>query len=200
MTNLTTPVVELTHTSKLTRSPTLTKEAPAGTTGLATDLASVATTPNLSFITPDLCSDGHDAPCTNRAGAPTSGANTDAFLSTWVPKIVHSPAFAKDGLLIVTFDEAEIFGAAADASACCNEVAGPASPQPGVTGPGGGKTGTLLLSPFIRPGTVSTVPYNHYSTLATIEDLFGLAKLGQAATTSATFGADVFASRTTAGS
>ena len=64
---------------------------------------------------------------------------------------------------------------------------------------GGGKTGTLLLSPFIRPGTVSTVPYNHYSTLATIEDLFGLAKLGQAATTSATFGPDIFASPTTAG-
>ena len=181
-------------------SGTLPSTAPAGTTGLATDLASVVTTPNLSFITPDLCSDGHDAPCTNRAGAPTSGANTDAFLSTWVPKIVHSPAFAKDGLLIVTFDEADLFGPTADASACCNEVAGPASPRPGVTGPGGGKTGTLLLSPFIRPGTVSTVLYNHYSTLATIEDLFGLAKLGQAATTGASFGSDIFASRTTAGS
>ena len=183
-----------------TPSGTLPGSAPAGTTGLATDLASVATTPNLSFITPDLCSDGHDAPCTNRTGAPTSGANTDAFLSTWVPKIIHSPAFAKDGLLIVTFDEAEIIGPAADASACCNEVAGPASPQPGVTGPGGGKTGTLLLSPFIRPGTVSTVLYNHYSTLATIEDLFGLAKLGQAATTGASFGSDIFTSQTTAGS
>jgi len=36
------------------------------------------------------------------------------------------------------------------------------------------------------------VPYNHFSTLATIESLFGLSKLGQAATTSATFGSDVF--------
>ena len=27
------------------------------------DLASTSTTPNLSYITPDLCSDGHDAPC-----------------------------------------------------------------------------------------------------------------------------------------
>ncbi|MGH9205225.1 MAG: hypothetical protein ACRD1G_01475, partial [Acidimicrobiales bacterium] len=33
---------------------------PAGVTGLATDLASIATTPNLSFITPNLCNDGHD--------------------------------------------------------------------------------------------------------------------------------------------
>jgi hypothetical protein len=39
---------------------------------------------------------------------------------------------------------------------------------------------------------VTAVPYNHYSTLGTIEDLFGLSKLGQAATVSATFGRDVF--------
>jgi hypothetical protein len=39
---------------------------------------------------------------------------------------------------------------------------------------------------------VSVVPYNHYSTLATIETLFGLPRLGQAATVSTTFGQDVF--------
>ena len=50
----------------------------------------------------------------------------------------------------------------------------------------------MLVSPFIKPGTVSAVPYNHYSTLATIEELFGLSRLGQAATVSATFGRDVF--------
>jgi len=175
-----------------TPSGALPSTVPAGTTGLATDLASVATTPNLSFITPDLCSDGHDFPCVNRTGAGSAGANVDAFLSTWVPLITHSPAFTKDGLLIVTFDEADVSGPGADASACCNEQPGPASARPGVSGPGGGRTGTVLLSPFIAGGTVSNVPYNHYSTLATIESLFGLAKLGQAATTSATFGSDVF--------
>ncbi len=166
--------------------------APTAATGLATDLASIATTPNLSFITPDLCSDGHDAPCVSRTGAATAGANIDAFLSTWVPRITRSPAFTKDGLLIVTFDEADVSGPGADASACCNEQPGPASAQAGLTGPGGGRTGTVLLSPFITGGTVSTVPYNHYSTLATVESLFGLSKLGQAATTSATYGTDVF--------
>jgi len=50
----------------------------------------------------------------------------------------------------------------------------------------------VVLSPYVKGGTVSNVPYNHYSTLATIEDLFGLAKLGQAATTSAVYGKDVF--------
>jgi hypothetical protein len=165
---------------------------PAGTTGLATDLAKVSTTPNLSFITPNLCNDGHDAPCTNQSGAPTAGANIDAFLSTWVPKITHSPAFLKNGLLIITFDEADVIGPDADATACCNEQPGPAAALPGGTGPGGGRTGTVVISPFVKPGTVSNVPYNHFSTLGTIERLFGLARLGQAATVSATFGPDVF--------
>ncbi len=37
--------------------------------------------------------------------------------------------------------------------------------------PGGGDTGTVLISPLITPGTVSHTYYNHYSTLRTIEDL-----------------------------
>jgi hypothetical protein len=166
--------------------------APARTTGQATDLAHSSTTPNLSVITPNLCSDGHDATCVNQPGAPTAGANVDAFLAAWVPRITSSPAFKKDGLLIVTFDEADVTGPGADATACCNEQPGPAAALPGVTGPGGGRTGTVLVSPFIRPGTISNVPYNHFSTLGTIENLFGLGRLGQAATVSATFGRDVF--------
>ncbi len=38
--------------------------------------------------------------------------------------------------------------------------------------PGGGDTGSVLISPYIRPGTVSNVFYNHYSWLRTIEDVF----------------------------
>jgi hypothetical protein len=38
--------------------------------------------------------------------------------------------------------------------------------------PGGGDTGTVLISPLIKPGTVSSTYYNHYSTLRTMEDLF----------------------------
>ena len=37
---------------------------------------------------------------------------------------------------------------------------------------GGGDTGSVLISPYIKPGTVSTVDYNHYSWLRTMEDLF----------------------------
>ena len=53
---------------------------PAGVTGLATDLKSVATTPNLSFITPNLCYDGHDAPCINQQGSASPLVNIDTFL------------------------------------------------------------------------------------------------------------------------
>ena len=42
--------------------------------------------------------------------------------------------------------------------------------------PGGGDTGSILISPLIKPGTVSTVDYNHYSWLRTMEDLFRVAK------------------------
>jgi hypothetical protein len=38
--------------------------------------------------------------------------------------------------------------------------------------PGGGDTGSVLISPYITPGTVSSVNYNHYSWLRTMEDLF----------------------------
>jgi len=38
--------------------------------------------------------------------------------------------------------------------------------------PGGGDTGTVLISPLIKPGTVSGTYYNHYSTLRSLEDLF----------------------------
>lgn len=45
---------------------------------------------------------------------------------------------------------------------------------------GGDRVGGVLLSPFLKPGTVSNVPFNHYSMLKTIEDIFGLGHLGYA--------------------
>jgi Phosphoesterase family len=68
---------------------------------------------------------------------------------------------------------------------------------------GGGDTGSVLISPYIRPGTVSNRYYNHYSWLRTIEDLFDVSKhspgldgqghIGYAAQPGlAPFGRDVF--------
>ena len=52
--------------------------------------------------------------------------------------------------------------------------------QPGGDGPGGGVIVAALLSRYIKPGTVSRTPYNHYSMLASVESLFGLKRLGEA--------------------
>jgi phosphatidylinositol-3-phosphatase len=161
-----------------------------GETGLATDLKKASTTPNLSFITPNLCNDGHDYPCTNQASGLSAVADIDSFLETWVPMITSSPAFKKDGLLEITFDESD--GPQSDSTSCCEEKAGPSSPFPGITGAGGGRVGAVLISPFIKPGTVTTTDYNHYSTLASWEEIFHLARLADAASVPSTFGADVF--------
>jgi phosphatidylinositol-3-phosphatase len=155
---------------------------------LTTDLAKVATTRNLTYITPNLCNDAHDAPCVD--GRPGGLVTADRWLRTWVPKILASPAFKKDGLLVVTFDEADT-ESADGADACCDEQPGPNSPQPGIFGPGGGRTGTVVVSPFIKPNTWNNTGYNHYSLLRTIENAFGLSPLGFAADARG-FGTDVW--------
>jgi hypothetical protein len=103
------------------------------TTGLVHDLQHVATTPNFSWITPDNCSDAHDASCHgnnlsgafNADGTPnynspipddpesTTPVNftgglyaSDLFLEYYIPLIEQSPAFKQGGLIDVTFDEA----------------------------------------------------------------------------------------------
>ncbi|GAA4849068.1 alkaline phosphatase family protein [Saccharopolyspora rosea] len=156
---------------------------------LPRDLQQVRTTPTLSYITPDLCDDAHDAPCVD--GRPGGLASADEWLRTWVPKILASPAYQQDGMLIVTFDESD--GPQQDSGACCGEGPGPNAPLPGITGPGGGRTGALVLSKHVRPGSTSDTPYNHYSLLASIEDLFALPRLGYAGSPGLTpFGADVY--------
>ena len=77
-----------------------------GGSGLQVDLKKVSTTPDFSFIVPNLCSDGHDYPCVNQQSGASAAADIDAFLQTWVPRITSSPAFKQNGLLEITFDEA----------------------------------------------------------------------------------------------
>jgi len=153
------------------------------------DLASISTTPNFTYITPNLCDDGHDAPCVD--GRPGGLTSANAWLTVWVPKILNSPAYQTDGLLIITADEAD--SPQSDATACCGEGPGPNSPLPGIGGLGGGRIGALVLSRWTAPNTWSTTPYNHYSLLASLEDVFGLPYLGYAATGGLNrFGLDVY--------
>ena len=88
--------------------------------GLYHDLQSVATTPEFSWITPNNCSDAHDAVChgNNLSGGwadpytPNAPINytgglyaADLFLEHVIPEIEASPAFKQNGLIDVTFDE-----------------------------------------------------------------------------------------------
>jgi hypothetical protein len=164
---------------------------------LSTDLKKASTTPDYSFITPNTCHDAHDTPlCQNGQKGGLGQANT--FLKEWIPRITGSAAYKQGGLIITIFDES---GEDSQAGGCCGEVDGlgfddpshPNTNEPGLYGPGGGRVGAVLLSPFIKPGTVSNVSYNHYSMLRSIEGYFGLSYLGDAKQKGVTsFGRDVF--------
>jgi hypothetical protein len=143
---------------------------------LTGDLRHTATTRDLTYITPDLCHDAHDATCAD--GGPGGLRAVNRWMKTWVPRILHSPAFRADGMLVITADESE--GPKEDSRACCGEGAGPNAGQPGLDGPGGGRIGALVISPFSAHGTSTAQPYNHYSLLATIEDVFHLPAIGYA--------------------
>jgi phosphatidylinositol-3-phosphatase len=127
---------------------------------LEADLRSAEDTPDFGFVAPNLCHDGSESPCAD--GSPGGLAAADAFLATWVPRILAAPGFEQDGLLIVTFA-----GSVAPTAA--------AHPDAGV------RNGTLLLSRFAEPGTTAGADYDPYSLLRSIQDLFALRPLARSA-------------------
>jgi hypothetical protein len=158
------------------------------------DLERIETTPNFIFITPNLCNDGHDKPCVD---GKTGGLDAiDGFLREWMPRIEKAPAFRADGMLVVTFDESGTVNPDGS-TACCGERGLPGMTNPpGLAGPGGGRVGAVVISRFVRPGSVSVVPYNHYALLKSVETIFGLPALGYAGAPGLRiFGPDVFKAR-----
>lgn len=133
-------------------------------TELEKDLKKAKSTPNFSYVSPNLCNVGFSGQCA--PGSPDGAAAADAFLASWVPKILASPAYKKDGLLIVTF------GGLNTAAPVDPAVPPPADPL---------KVGTLLVSPFVTPGATDAVAYDPYSLMRSTEDLFGLSPMAKAA-------------------
>jgi hypothetical protein len=166
----------------LTGSPSCAADD-VGFGALSADLASAKRTPSLSYIVPDRCHDGSPGPCPG--GGPGGLPAADELLQQLVPKILASPAYKQGGLLAITVDEAPSSGEFADSSSCCAQPSFPNMPPPSgsaALGPeGGGQVGALLLSPFVKGKSTSQEPYNHFSLLRTIEDLFGLKHIGYAA-------------------
>ncbi len=181
--------------------------ADVGLAKLKADLAVAKRTPALSYIVPNLCHDGRETPCTPGALAGLPAA--DSFLRGVVPEILASPAYKQGGLLVITTDQAPVTGPNADSSSCCSQPRFPGIPgnqptggqaaNPALPPPGGGQVGALLLSKYVKAHTFDQEPFNHFSLLRTVEDLFGLAHLGYAGARGvASFDATVF-SRYTGG-
>jgi hypothetical protein len=132
---------------------------------LEADLKAAKDTPNLAYIAPNLCNDGTESPCVD--GTPGGLAAADAFLATWVPKILASPAYRADGLLIVAF--------AGDVTPPADPAAPPAADAPV-------RNGALLVSRYAQAGGTGATAYDPYALLRSLEDLFALRPLARAAT------------------
>jgi hypothetical protein len=138
---------------------------------LAQDIATGGTGPNdtsafdaalaagnvsrFNFIVPNECEDAHD----NCKPVGNPELQYDAFLQREVPQILRSPAFGTNGVLIITFDEADTN-----------------SPNRALKFDNGGEVAFALVSPLANPGLYGS-QWSHYSLLRTLQD--GLGTSGQ---------------------
>ena len=136
-------------------------------TTLATDLTA-NTVAQYNFITPNLCDDMHNSfGCTNMLDGI---ANGDAWLKTNIPPILASTAYKNGGVIFILWDE-------------------------GAFSLSDGPVGLIVLSPLLKsPGYSNTIAYTHSSTLKSIEEIFSVPLLNDAATATTTDLADFFTS------
>lgn len=111
-----------------------------------------------NFIIPDQCNDMHSdcAPLHNRV------KQGDEWLRKWMPRILDSSSYKKGGVVFITWDEAWFSPLSCPRSDC--------------------PIGMILLSPAAKGGGYSnTIPYDHSSTLKTLQEIFGVTPLLRAA-------------------
>ena len=84
---------------------------------------------------------------------------------------------------MITVDEAPSSGEFADSSSCCGQPRFPnlTRHRPRRRRAAAARSGRCCSRPFVKGGATNQEPYNHFSLLRTIEDLFGLKHLGYAA-------------------
>jgi phosphatidylinositol-3-phosphatase len=128
---------------------------------LATDLKNNQL-PAFSFITPNLIDDMHNG----------TVADGNSWMSRNLPAILNSAAYKSGSTVIfITFDEGSDVGSYADGEHCATNTSDTSCHLP-----------TFVISPSTKVGARSGTLFNHYSLLATAEQLLGLSKLGQAST------------------
>ena len=139
----------------------LTQNIPTGGTGendtTAFDNAlRNGTVSKFNFIVPNECEDAHD----NCKPVGNPELQYDAFLQREVPQILQSPAFGSNGVLIITFDEADTN-----------------SPNRAIKFGNGGQVALAVVSPLVNPGSYGNA-WTHYSLLRTLQDGLGTSSLG----------------------
>jgi hypothetical protein len=103
------------------------------------------------WITPNLNDDGHDP----QNDPPTGLKQTDAFLKGLIPVITGSAAYMNNGVIFITWDEAE-----------------------GRNGDDPDQIPMIILSPRIKAaGYTSAKAYTHLNFLATVEDILNAGRL-----------------------
>lgn len=133
--------------------------APNDTSTFDAALASGAV-PKFNLVVPNDCENGHDL-----CGPQDQYRQFDDFLAREVPKILASPAFGEDGLILITYDEWGDFT------------------------PHDKRVAFVAFGPLVRRGSSDSRHYNHYSLLRTLETGYGLRPyLGGAATATAITG------------
>jgi phospholipase C len=133
----------------------------------ATDLAN-NTVPDYSWISPDQCNDMHGRAATPADPCDFSQVQSlirtgDTFLANTVAAIQTSQAWNGNSVIFITWDESDFTGSPTDfgfgdTRGCCD------------ANPGGGHVLTLVISHSDHQARSSSVAYNHYSILRTIED------------------------------
>jgi len=128
--------------------------------------AAAGTLPSVAFVEPDLT-----GKLIGSYHAPDDIRNGEALLSSIYSAVTKSPAW-KSTLLVITFDESGGF---------FDHVAPPVAPVPEAERNAGNADGlrgfrvpTILVSPFVKRGHVSSRVYDHASVLRLIESRWGL--------------------------
>ncbi|MGB8130712.1 MAG: alkaline phosphatase family protein [Candidatus Angelobacter sp.] len=121
-------------------------------THFAADLSNNAL-PNYSFVVPNENHNAHDCPtaptgCTNAVKLATA----DTWLKNNIAPLFNNPAFQKDGILVIVFDE----GFDTD------------------TAHGGGHVVAVAVGPGVKKGFKSTTLYQHQNVLRTTLDALGV--------------------------
>jgi hypothetical protein len=106
------------------------------------------------WITPNLCHDGHDC----------STAVMDSWVDQTMRTVMASPWYAAGGTVLLTFDEGT------SSRGCCGIAHG-------------GHIATVIVRSGLGPGSRLSTPVDQAGFLRSIEDAYGLPRLGDATCT-----------------